>query len=566
LKLVVPNRLAVSRVLVAVIVIVIIAVAGAGAYFALAKPTSSSTTTSSVGAPVYGGTLTADEEFEPSNIDPTSTNTEAGLAIDANVLDTLLAYNASTGQIQPSLATNYTVSPDGLMYTFNLRQGVYFVNPATNSTVDEFNATDVQYSWQRVLYMANGYVFGPPIDNMNISTFKIINPYEFSVNLTAAFSAFPATVADFYNAIIDKSVDVAHGGYSTNGTINSFMANNLVGTGPYMMSQWVKGDHITLTRNPYYWGHRPYLNQIIIDYKQDPSTRLLDIKSKSVQVANIDPNLLSQLQGTSGIVLKTLGLSDNIGPIGMDVQLFPTNNINVRLAIEHAINYSFIDNNIFDGYAVSFAGPIPQGMFGYNSSIPAYQQNVTLAKQEMSAAGFNIDSSGNLAYSNGTALAPINFVYPYDWPSASLVASAIQSDLANIGLQVNIIGDTSAAYSQTTSIPFNSTSHPQMLAYYWTPDFIDPADYASPIFDYNFATGYANTTIQSLYNQSIHTADSITRAHLYSEITVDTLEQAPVVWTFQTSGYAVYTSNVQGLIYNPLIDGYGYQWDTVWLS
>jgi len=589
------NRVAISTVVIAVVVVIVIIVAALGAYLALAKSSSSTSSTSSTSSlqqsstsstlstsssslsqssstssvatsssPVYGGTLVADEEFEPSNIDPSSTNTEAGLAIDANVLDTLLTYNLTTQQIIPSLATNWTVSSDGLMYTFTLRQGVYFVNPSTNKTLDELNASDVQYSWTRVQYMANGYVYG--IAGLNYSTFNIINPFEFSVNLTAPFSAFPSTVADFYNAVIDKSVDVANGGYSANGTINTYMANNLIGTGPFMMTQWVKGDHITLVRNPYYWGPKPYLNQVIIYYKNDPSTRLLDMKSKSVQVANIDPNLLSQLQGVSGLVVKNLGLSENIGPIGLDTQIFPTNITDFRLAIAHGINYSFIDNNLFDGLAVSFAGPIPRGMFGYNSSITPYQLDRTLATQELNSAGFHVDSSGNLAYSNGTELAPITFVYPFDWPSGALIASAIQSDLAQIGIQVNIVGATSASFSQYTSIPLNSTSHPQMISYFWTPDFSDPADYASPAFDYYSLTGFNNNTIQGLFNDSIHTSNQTLRAQLYSELTVDTLQQAPEVWTFQSVGYAVYTTNVNGLIYNPLLDGYGFEWSTVWLS
>ncbi len=484
-------------------------------------------------------------------------------------MDTLLTYNLTTNQIIPDLATNWTVSSDGLMYTFTLRQGVYFVNPTTNQTLDEFNATDVQYSWQRVMYMMNGYVFQGA--GLNMSTFKTINPYEFSVNLSAPYAAFPSCVADFYNSIIDPNMDIAHGGYNgTTGTINSFMADNLVGTGPYMLTQWVMGDHMTLVRNPYYWGPKPYLNEIIINYKEDVSTRLLDIKSQSVQVANIDPDLLSQLQGTPGIIVKTIGLSLNVGPIGLDTQLFPTNITDVRLAIAHAINYSFIDNSIFAGYATSFAGPIPMGMFGYNSSISPYQTNITLANQEMTAAGFHIDqSTGNLAFANGTDLPSYNFVYPEDWPSAALLATAIQSDLQTIGLQVNLIGATDAAYGTYVGngvSGFNSTSHPMMLAYYWTPDFNDPADYTAAPFPYTFTDGYSNATITNLYNEAVSTNNQTLRAQLYTEITVDTMQAAPEIWTFQSVGYAVYTSNVHGLLYSSLLDGYGFEWDTVWLS
>jgi peptide/nickel transport system substrate-binding protein len=506
--------------------------------------------------------------MEPANIDPAATNTVGGLAIDANVMDTLLTYNLTTNTIIPDLATAWNVSSNGLMYTFTLRQGVYFVDPATNKTLDEFNATDVQYSWTRVLHIMNGYVFQGA--GLNMSTFKMINTYEFSVNLTAPYSAFLSCVADFYNSIIDPNVDMAHGGYNaTSGTINSFMASNLVGTGPYMMTQWVMGDHITLMRNPYYWGPRPYLNEIIINYREDPSTRFLDMKSKSVQVAEVDPDLLSGLSGVSGVVVKTIGLSLDVGTIGLDTQLFPTNNVNVRLAIEHAINYSFIDNSIFDGYAASFAGPIPMGMFGYNNSIAPYQTNITLANQEMTAAGFHVDSSGNLAFANGTELPVSTFVYPMDFGPAALLASAIQSDLAAIGFQVQIIGATSASYGSYVGngvTGFNSSSHPQMLAQYWTPDFNDPADYTASPFPYSYTNGYVNATITNLYNEAIATSNQTLRAQLYSQLTEDTMQAAISVWAFQSVGYSVYTSNVQGLQFNPLLNTYGFEWSSVWLS
>lgn len=551
-----------------VIVIVVILVA-AGAYiFAYSGmmgtgSTTSSTTTSSSTAssltPVYGGTLVADETFEPGSIDPATANTVAGLAIDANVLDTLTTYNWSTNALLPGLATSWTVSPDGLTYNFTLRQGVYYVDPTTNSTVNEFNATDVQYTFNRVLPQANGYVLQTA--GVNMSTFRIYDPFHFSVTLDAPFSAFLSTLADPLNSILDKSVDMAHGGVSVNGTVNAWAESNLVGTGPYMMTQWVKGDHITLVRNPYYWGAKPYLDKVIIDYRSDPSTRLLDIKGGAVQISNVDPNLVSELSGSSNIVVKTIGLSENIDPIGLNVQKFPTNITDVRLAIAHAINYTFINDNILYGYGTSFAGPFPKGMFGYNDSIAPYQQDLTLAKQELAAAGL---AGGKFA--NGTQLPPLLFTYPNDWPSGQLVASEIQSDLSQIGLTVTLQSATSVTYGDITSLNFTDPQRPQMLAYNWTPDYNDPADYATPSAAYSWNGGFSNSTIEALGTQALSTNDQTLRAHLYSQIQAMTMQACPVIWTWQAVAYSVYTNNVHGLVYDPIIDSYGFLWSTVWLS
>lgn len=572
------NRFAISRTIAIIVIVIILIAGGAAAYLATSPPSSSTTsststtsspttttststtasTSSTPTAPVYGGTLTAVEEFEPGNIDPAATNTVGGLAISDNVMDTLLTYNWTTNTLVPDLASSWSISNNSLTYTFHLRQGVYFVNPSNNQTLDEFNATDVQYSWNRVLGQSNGYVFG--IVGLNMSTFHIIDAYDFNVSLNAPSSAFLSTTADPVNAIIDRSVDLSHGGV-VNGTVNSYMASNLVGTGPYMMTQWVKGDHITLVANPHYWGAKPYLNEIVVEYSNDPTTRLLDIKGGTVQVASIDPNLVSSLSGSPNVVVSKIGLTYNVAPVGLNVHKFPTNETLVRLAIEHAINYSYIDNNILFGFGTSYAGPIPKGMFGYNDSISPFVQNLTLAKQEMAQAGL---ANGN--FQNGTAIPPINFVYPFDWPSGALVASEIQSDLAQIGIQVNLESATSVSYAAITALNFTDPQRPQLLAFYWTPDFNDPADYATPSAMYGWSGGYANSTIETLGTEALSTFNQTLRAQLYTNITILTNSAAPEIWTFQSVGYAVYTSNVHGILYDPLIDGYGFEWKTIWLS
>jgi peptide/nickel transport system substrate-binding protein len=570
---VIRRRSALSSAAVILIVVVLIVAAIAAVYF-VAFPAKTSTsagqsstsstgvvttsTTSTPTGPQRGGALVADELFEPGTIDPATTNTAAGEAIDANVVETLLSYNWTTKQIIPRLATSWNVTADGLTYTFHLRKGVYFVDPTTNKTTTQLNATDVKYSWTRVLPQANGYIFLTA--GLNMSTFKILDPFTFSVSLSAPFSPFLPTVAVYFNGVISSTADIVHGGV-TNGTVNPWAQSHLIGTGPFMMAEWAKGDHITLVRNPFYWGTKANLDKVIIYYKNDPSTRLLDIKGGAVQVANIDPNLVSSVSGTPGIVVKIIGLSDNIAPIGLNVHKFPTKIKLVRQAIVHAINYSFINNKIFAGFATSFAGPIPKGMFGHNDSQTPYQTDLALAKSLMAQAGF-----ANGKFANGTALPPITFVYPFDWPSGGLVAAAVQSDLSKIGLQLNIEGATSVTFSALTSLNFTDPKRPEMMSFFWTPDYIDPADYAFPSTNYGSLGGYDNKTLETLGTQALHTANQTLEANLYGQITKIVTSDAPMVWTYQITGYSIYKSNVHGLFYIPLIDGYGFEYQQVWLG
>jgi ABC-type transport system substrate-binding protein len=133
-------------------------------------------------------------------------------------------------------------------------------------------------------------------------------------------------------------------------------------------------------------------------------------------------------------------------------------------------------------------------------------------------------------------------------------------------LQVNLESATSPSYAAITALAFNATNRPEMLAYFWTPDYNDPADYAVPSSSFGFAGGYDNSTVESLGAQALSTQNQVLRAQLYSQITGIVAHDSPMVWTYQYVGYAVYTSKVNGLIYNSLLDGYGFEWQTVWLS
>ena len=171
-------------------------------------------------------------------------------------------------KLEPSLAQSWTVSADGKTYTFHLRPGLKFSNgqPVT--------AEDVKWSLDR---------FGNPKIDAAMSSVaggygssKVIDPTTVQVNLTRPVASFLYNISIFPAFILPKNLVEKEG--------QSFY-NHPVGTGPFIVKEFVKGSHITFVRNPYYWEQgKPYLNSVRFNFATDSNSRILALRGGSAQI------------------------------------------------------------------------------------------------------------------------------------------------------------------------------------------------------------------------------------------------------------------------------------------
>ena len=253
--------------------------------------------------------------------------------------------------------------------------------------------------------------------------------------MTQPYSAFLATLATMTASIVNPNVVEAHGGVAANST-NAWMDSNAAGTGPFILQEWIKGDHLTLARNPLFWGTPPQLEKVIMYYKTSVQTRLLDIKSGFAQIAVVDVNHVQDVQGVEGIVVESIGLSQHIDFVYMNVKTFPFNNTLLRRAVVHAINYDAIQAGINRNLTSRYVGPFAHGQEGYDETMQPYTYDPELAKQLLAQAG----------YPEGKGLPTITYMYYSRDASVALIAQEIQQDLANIGINVNLLGVSFSTY------------------------------------------------------------------------------------------------------------------------
>jgi len=274
---------------------------------------------------------------QPDTLDPATDYETAGGAVIQNVYETLLFFKGDKAdQVVPWLASSYDVSPDGLTYTFHIRPGITF----TDGTPLDANA--VYFSLMRALIMddpdgpawamaqvirgganyskqynnagpsaPNGYgdkYTKDELDDLiNAKPVEVIDPMTVAVHLERPYAGWSFVMAFSIAAIVSPTAIKAHWTAPTDGTpyidgvtagdyhneLNAWPAENMVGTGPYMLKSWDKASQtVILETNPNYWGGpesrgvAPVKN-VIIKGIDDPNTRVLDLKAGTSDIGGI---------------------------------------------------------------------------------------------------------------------------------------------------------------------------------------------------------------------------------------------------------------------------------------
>lgn len=469
--------------LAAIVVIIIIVVAGVGVYFMTQQsgaPVSMSTTSSAVSqAP---SVLTIDDVAWPSG-DLNQLNSLLAIPypdwLTYTVYQSLVTVNGSalytTGDVQvlPMLAENWTVSSDGMTYTFNLRQNVTFSNG------DPFNAYQVWGQMYGLYYLSGNnaaWLNAYAVFNMSTATFGnstialmtqsglvnpspalmsimtnsswpmyVTGPNQIVFHLKSPFNWFPHTLVAFVGLIFDTQYLLQNGGFGTPTTFNTyFNLHPIPGTGPYVVAAVSNQAYVKFTKNPTYWGANlspadiqanPYLDPghvqtVIINAKSDDVARFTDLSTGQAQIAGIQtqnwPNVIAHPDKFGWVTMPDSSMCF-VG-IAMNTQRYPTNNTDFRQAIEHAVNLTDISQRVFFGQLAPMMGPEypAQKEFYDLGNLPQYSYNLTLAKQYLAQSG--VDVSKN----------PLDF---YVWAGCDYCKSAaqvVQADLAQIGITVNV--------------------------------------------------------------------------------------------------------------------------------
>jgi peptide/nickel transport system substrate-binding protein len=495
-----------------------------------------SSLSNSGGTPQRGGNLVVDIVKSPDDFDiDTTADNESIWGLD-DMAEGLFSNAPNGHSVVPWLATGYTVSPDKLTYTFQLRHGVKFSNgqPMTSKDV-VFSITQAASAADG----ANNYV------DTEIKKVVADGPNAVKIVLNFPWAPLLADLAMYANDIFPD--------HFMGQSAQQFFQHP-VGTGPFKMSQWVKGQYVRLTRNPYYWQHgKPYLNSITLQAVTDSNTRVIQLRGGQAQVIEQAPFALMPSLQSAGFKLG-LFPSSRIDYLTMNELFKPFKDPHVRLAVAEALNRPAIMKSVFFGHGQVANSPY-MPIVSYYSPVGLPAHNLAAAKAELAKS----------AYPRGGFT--VDFLAAGGDPVQAPVAQIVASELAPLGIKVKIHQlDTAEVQDQEHAF------HYGMRETLWTNDIIDPDEYTSfVICGSASACGgvYANYThfddprIDKLTLQGEKTLGSSARAAIYLQIQRLAARELPEIWL----GYSPFAYVFSPKVHDYLVYTQGNtHFENTWLS
>jgi peptide/nickel transport system substrate-binding protein len=342
---------------------------------------------------------------EPPSLDPGLAPTVVGATLASlHIFDTLVSFEGQDFKALPKLAESWKLLDDRT-WEFALRKGVRFHNG------DEFSARDVLYSFE--LYRSDRSP--KKVYTEEIAQVEQVDPYTIRITTRNPNPTLLANLAQL--PVLPEAREKI--GEET-------FARQAVGTGPYKVVEFARGERLVLEANPSYWRGQPQPAKLTLRPITDPATRVAELKTGGVQIIAGPPAAkFAELQeGDTELVRLKSGR--------VIMYLFMTNarpfdDVRVRQAANYAVNRDAIIKTILEGYGEPLHGPYASSWLGYDPSLQPYPYDPARAKQLLAEAGFpnGVDIVFNI--SNGVFLRDRE------------IAEVMGSQLGEVGFRVQYV-------------------------------------------------------------------------------------------------------------------------------
>ncbi|WP_334546475.1 ABC transporter substrate-binding protein [Rhizobium leguminosarum] len=416
--------------------------------------------------PKQGGDIVVTYKDDITTLDPAIGYDWVNWSMIKSLYSRLMDYAPGTPNPVPSLAESFTVSPDGLTYTFKLHKGVKFSNGR------EVVASDVKYSIERAVdprTQGPGAGFFGAIKGFEEETggktttlSGIETPDDSTVifNLSRPDATFLHVLAINFASVVPKeAVEAAAGDFG----------KKPVGSGTFILKDWTIGQQLVFERNKdYFVKGVPYIDSFKVEVGQEPLVALLRLQKGEVDIAGdgIPPAKFLEIKNSAdGAQMIVDGEQLHTGYITLNTKVKPFDNVKVRQALNMAINKDRI-TRILNGRATPANQPLPPLMPGYDKAFTGYAYDVAKAKALLAEAGYP-DGFETVLYSTNTDPQP-------------RIAQAIQQDLAAVGVKAEV-----RALAQANVISAGGTEGEAPMIWSggmaWIADFPDPSNFYGPI-------------------------------------------------------------------------------------
>lgn len=318
------------------------------------------------------------------------------------------------------------------------------------------------------------------------------------------------------------------------------LMRNPVGTGPFQFVDWVPGDHITLERNESYWGESPELKKLTYRVIKEAPARLLELQTGTVEgIDNLAPDDIATAQADTNIAVYSRP-PFNIGYLGINAAHPPLDDLRVRQSIALAINKSELVQALYPPTAESATQFVPPGVFGHSNDLQDWPYNPEQAMELLAEAGYQNGFTTTLW------VMPVSRGY---YPNPSLVGEAIQAQLAQVGIQAEIV-----TFDWGTYLEKVFAGEADLFLLGWLADYPDATNFLDTFFGAGSddSLGPKYTELTALLQEAGSTIESVQRQALYDQANQFIHANVPAVPIVHNSSAIAFNKAVDGVKPSPL--------------
>jgi len=436
------------------------------------------------------------------NLDPAFQISENDTVVSNAVMEGLVRYCPNSYELCNQLAEEIEQSEDGLEIRFKLREGVMWHNG-----YGELTAEDVKYSYERFIDpdLAADYAD----DWATLDYVEVIDDYNGIIHLTEPFAPLWSSTMPVGSGTIVPRAWIEEIGLET-------FATNIIGTGPYLFTEWRPQEMVVLTKNPDYWGEEPYWDEIHLIPIEDDKAGEVALEAGDIDFGLISSQSLDRFEANPDLAVWSKP-SLRYYWVGFNMLHPKLQDPNVRWAIIYGVDVPSIIQAAYMGKVERTCALIPSGLNGYWEDAPCYERDVEKAKEYMAAAGLEtLDLRLDLQ----------------DTAEERIWAEIIQQNLAEIGINIELNPMDSSTYWTTTFGEQACENNELMVSSYSMQP--DPA-WATMWFTCDQvgvwnAMCWCNEEYDALHREALVTLDLAKRDELYIEMQKLWDEAAHTIW------------------------------------
>ncbi|HEY3068260.1 MAG TPA: ABC transporter substrate-binding protein [Methylomirabilota bacterium] len=482
------------------------------------------------------GTLVVGLVAEPVNLDPAQVTDLNSNRVGRRIVETLVTFPEESTQIVPGLAESWTVSKDGLRYTFKLRKGITFHDGTP------FDAAAVKFSIERQIdpehpaaklgkYPFANYFFG------NVKAVEVVDPATVEFVLKEPRASFLAILTAAAASIVSPAAVKKFG---------ADYALQPVGTGPFKYVAWDRGQRVVLEKNGSYWKYPVKVDRVIYRPIVEDQARLTELLTGNLDLmVGAPPDFVAQLEKNANVtLLRQVGA--HVWYLGINNQKKPLEDKRVRQALNYAVNKEAIVRDVLKGTGSMSAGPVLPGTWGADTGLKPYPYDPARAKKLLAEAG----------YPNGFATTLWVPESGSGMQSPVAMATVIQSNLKAVGVNATL-----QTFEWGAFIAKLRSREQELFALSWMAGNEDPDMVMYPLLHSSQWSPngpnralYKNDKFDEVLHQARLTTDQAKRTELYRQAQRILADDPPWIFIDHEIQTAAHSKRVQGFKLHPSFD------------